>query len=174
MKVPMKWLKEYVDIDMSAEEYASKMVMTGTAVEGVERSGDQFDGVVVGYVLSCVDHPNSDHLHICMVDVGQEEPIQIVCGAPNVHAGMRVAAALDGAHLPGGKIKKSKMRGEVSNGMLCSGPELDVPAGLYPHIGDAGIIEITEDVAPGTDVKAVFGLGDDIIDFEILPTAPTA
>ena len=173
MKVPMKWLKEYVEIPMNAEEYASRMIMTGTAVEGVDKTGEQFDKVVVGYVVSCVDHPNSDHLHICMVDVGGEEPIQIVCGAPNVHAGMRVAAALDGAHLPGGvKIKKSKMRGEVSNGMLCSGPELDVPAGLYPHIGDAGIIEITEDVAPGTDVKEVFGLGDDIVDFEILANRP--
>ena len=173
MKVPMKWLKEYVEIPMNAEEYANQMIMTGTAVEGVDKTGEQFDKVVVGYVVSCVDHPNSDHLHICMVDVGGEEPIQIVCGAPNVHAGMRVAAALDGAHLPGGvKIKKSKMRGEVSNGMLCSGPELDVPAGLYPHIGDEGIIEITEDVAPGTDVKEVFGLGDDIVDFEILANRP--
>ena len=157
MKVPMKWLKEYVDIKQSPEEYAAKMVMTGTAAEDVTQTGEQFDNVVVGYVVSCVDHPNSDHLHVCMVDVGGEEPIQIVCGAPNVHAGMRVAAALDGAHLPGGvKIKKGKMRGEVSNGMLCSGPELDVPAGLYPHIGDEGIIEIIEDVAPGTDVKEVF------------------
>lgn len=173
MKVPMKWLKEYVDINMPAEEYAARMVMTGTAVEGVEQTGAQFDKVVVGRVLSCVDHPNSDHLHICMVDVGGPEPLQIVCGAPNVHAEMNVAVALDGAHLPGGiKIKKGKMRGEVSMGMLCSGPELDVPAGLYPHIGDAGIIEITEDVKPGTDVKEVFGLGDDIIDFEILANRP--
>ncbi len=173
MKVPMKWLKEYVDIDLGAEEYAARMVMTGTAVEDVSRTGEQFDNVVVGYVVSCVDHPNSDHLHLCMVDVGAGEPIQIVCGAPNVRAGMRVAAALDGAHLPGGvKIKKSKMRGEVSNGMLCSGPELDVPAGLYPNIGDAGIIEIFEDVAPGTDVKEVFGLGDDVVDFEILANRP--
>ena len=173
MKAPMKWLKEYVDINMPAEEYASRMVMTGTAVEGVEKTGGQFDKVVVGRVLTCVDHPNSDHLHICTVDVGGEEPLQIVCGAPNVHAEMNVAVALDGAHLPGGvKINKGKMRGEVSMGMLCSGPELDVPAGLYPHIGDAGIIEITEDVKPGTDVKAVFGLGDDIVDFEILANRP--
>ena len=173
MKVPMKWLKEYVDIPMNAEDYASKMIMTGTAVEGVEKTGTQFDNVVVGEVITCVDHPNSDHLHVCMVNVGQEEPIQIVCGAPNVRAGMRVAAALDGAHLPGGvKIKKGKLRGEASCGMLCSGPELDVPAGLYPHIGDAGIIEIFEDVPAGTDVHEVFGLDDDIVDFEILANRP--
>ena len=121
---------------------------------------------------ACVMHPNSDHLHICMVDVGESEPIQIVCGAPNVHAGMRVAAALDGAELPGGKIKKGKLRGEVSNGMLCSGPELDVPNSLYPNIGDEGIIEIFEDVKPGTDVKEVFGLGDDVMDFEVLANRP--
>ena len=172
MKVPMKWLQEYVDIDLTPEEYASRMVMTGTAVEGVAQTGEQFDNVVVGMVLECREHPNSDHLHICMVDVGQEEPLQIVCGAPNVRAGMRVAAALDGAHLPGGRIKKGKIRGEISNGMLCSGPELDIPDGLYPHIGDAGIMEIFEDVAPGTDVKRVFGLGDSIIDFEILANRP--
>ncbi len=172
MKVPMKWLKEYVDVNMTAEEYAARMVMTGTGVEGIDRTGDQFDKVVVGMVVSCVPHPNSDHLHVCMVDVGGEEPIQIVCGAPNVRAGMRVAAALDGAHLPGGKIKKGKLRGELSCGMLCSGPELDVPAGLYPHIGDEGILEIFEDVAPGTDVKEVFGLGDDVVDFEILANRP--
>ena len=173
MKVPMKWLKEYVDIPMNAEDYASKMIMTGTAVEGVEKTGTQFDNVVVGEVITCVDHPNSDHLHVCMVNVGQEEPIQIVCGAPNVRAGMRVAAALDGAHLPGGvKIRKGKLRGEVSCGMLCSGPELDVPAGLYPHIGEAGIIEIFEDVPAGTDVHEVFGLDDDIVDFEILANRP--
>ena len=102
MKVPMKWLKEYVDIALPAEDYARRMIMTGTAVEGVDKIGEQFDNVVVGLVVSCVDHPNSDHLHVCMVDVGGDEPIQIVCGAPNVRAGMRVAAALDGAHLPGG------------------------------------------------------------------------
>lgn len=173
MLAPLKWLGEYVDIDIATDEYVRRMIMAGNGVEGTSTTGEQFSNVVVGYVVSCVDHPNSDHLHLCMVDVGAGEPIQIVCGAPNVHAGMRVAAALDGAHLPGGvKIRRSKMRGEVSNGMLCSGPELDVPASLYPNIGDAGIIEIFEDVAPGTDVKQVFGLGDDVVDFEVLANRP--
>ena len=80
---------------MTAEEYSAKMIATGTAVEGVDKTGEQFTKVVVGYVVKCEDHPDSDHLHICQVDVGGEEPIQIVCGAPNVHAGMRVAAALE-------------------------------------------------------------------------------
>ncbi len=173
MLAPLKWLGEYVDIDIATDEYVRRMIMAGNGVEGTSTTGSQFNKVVVGYVVSCVDHPNSDHLHLCMVDVGAGEPIQIVCGAPNVHAGMRVAAALDGAQLPGGvKIRRSKMRGEVSNGMLCSGPELDVPASLYPNIGDEGIIEIFEDVAPGTDVKQVFGLGDDVVDFEVLANRP--
>ena len=172
MKVPMRWLKEYVDIKLKPEDYASRMIMTGTAVEGVDVTGAQFDGVVVGHVLSCEPHPNSDHLHICMVDVGQEEPLQIVCGAPNVAAGQYVPAALDGAHLPGGKIKKGKIRGEVSNGMLCSGPELDVPEGLYPHCGNEGILVFQEEYKPGTDVKEIFGLGDNVVDFEILANRP--
>ena len=172
MLAPLKWLKEYVDINIPTEEYARRMIMAGNGVEGTSTTGSQFSKVVVGYVVSCVMHPNSDHLHICMVDVGESEPIQIVCGAPNVHAGMRVAAALDGAELPGGKIKKGKLRGEVSNGMLCSGPELDVPNSLYPNIGYEGIIEIFEDVKPGTYVKEVFGLGDDVMDFEVLANRP--
>ncbi len=172
MKIPMKWLREYVDIKLDAEKYSDRMIWSGTAVEGHEQTGAQFDGVVVGRIVSCVDHPNSDHLHICQVDVGGEEPLQIVCGAPNAREGIYVAAALDGASLPGGKIKKGKIRGEVSNGMLCSGPELDVPAELYPHIGDEGIMELSGEYAPGTDVKVEFGLGDDVIDFEILANRP--
>ncbi len=172
MKIPMKWLREYVDVNMTPQEYASCMIMTGTAVEGVEKTGEQFDGVVVGRVLTCEDHPNSDHLHVCTVDVGGEAPLQIVCGAPNVAAGQLVPVALEGAHLPGGKIKRGKLRGVESQGMICSGPELDVPDGLYPHVGDAGILVFQEEYKPGTDVKEVFGLGDDIVDYEILANRP--
>ena len=172
MKIPMKWLREYVDVNMTPQEYASRMIMTGTAVEGVEKTGEQFDGVVVGRVLTCEDHPNSDHLHVCTVDVGGEAPLQIVCGAPNVAAGQLVPVALEGAHLPGGKIKRGKLRGVESQGMICSGPELDVPDGLYPHVGDAGILVFQEEYKPGTDVKEVFGLGDDIVDYEILANRP--
>ncbi|MCI5545739.1 MAG: phenylalanine--tRNA ligase subunit beta, partial [Clostridiales bacterium] len=113
MKVPMRWLKEYTEIPLSAADYAEKMIMAGNGVEGIENTGDLFDHVVVGHVLSCEDIPET-HLHLCMVDVGGEEPVQIVCGAPNVAAGEYVCAALDGAHLPGGvKIKKGKLRGYV-------------------------------------------------------------
>ncbi len=172
MKVPMKWLREYTEINMNAAEYADKMVMAGNGVEEITNTGDIFDNVVVGHVLSCEDIEGT-HLHLCMVDVGQAEPLQIVCGAPNVAAGTYVCAALDGAHLPGGvKIKKGKLRGYESCGMLCSGPELDVPAGLYPHCGEEGIILLNEEYKPGTDVKEVFGLGDDIVDFEVLANRP--
>ena len=172
MKVPMKWLREYVDIRLDPEEYAKRMILTGTAVEGVEKTGEQFDKVVVGRVLECEPHPNSDHLHVCMVDVGQAEPLQIVCGAPNVEKGQLVPVALEGACLPGGKIKRGKLRGVESQGMICSGPELDVSEGLYPHIGDRGILVFEEEYAPGTDVKEIFGLGDSIVDFEILANRP--
>lgn len=172
MKVPMRWLKEYTEIPLSAADYAEKMIMAGNGVEGIENTGDLFDHVVVGHVLSCEDIPET-HLHLCMVDVGGEEPVQIVCGAPNVAAGEYVCAALDGAHLPGGvKIKKGKLRGYVSNGMLCSGAELDIPTGLYPHCGEEGILVFNEEYAPGTDVKDIFGLGDDVVDFEVLANRP--
>ena len=172
MKIPMRWLNEYTKIDMSAEEYARRMIMTGTAVEGIENTA-KFTNVVVGKVNSCVMHPDSDHLHICMVDVGQGEDIQIVCGAPNVCEGALVCAALDGAKLPGDiTIKKGKIRGVESNGMLCSGPELDVPDTVYPHCGNEGIILLKEDYKPGTSVSEIFGLGDDIIEYEILANRP--
>ena len=116
-------------------------------------------------------HPNSDHLWICQVDAG--EPLQIVTGAQNVHEGDYVPVAREGAHLPGGvKIKRGKLRGVESCGMLCSGPELNVPEGLYPHCGNEGILIFAEPHTPGEDVKPIFGLGDDIVDFEILANRP--
>jgi phenylalanyl-tRNA synthetase beta chain len=172
MKVPMNWLREYVDVKLDVAEYARRMVMSGTGVEGISATGGDFEGVVVGRVLTCEDHPNSDHLHVCMVDVGREAPLQIVCGAPNVRAGQLVPVALEGARLPGGVIKKGKLRGVESHGMICSGPELNVPAGLYPNVGDEGILVITDEVSPGVCAKGVLGLGDDVVDFEILANRP--
>ena len=172
MKVPMNWLREYVDVKLDVNEYARRMVMTGTGVEGISNTGAEFEGVVVGRVLTCEDHPNSDHLHVCTVDVGREAPLQIVCGAPNVRAGQLVPVALEGARLPGGTIKKGKLRGVESCGMICSGPELNIPTGLYPNVGDEGILVITDEVSPGVCVKNVLGVGDDVVDFEILANRP--
>ena len=115
MKVPMKWIREYTDIPVDAETYMNKMIMIGDGVEGYEQLGSEVTGVVVGKVVTCDPHPNSDHLHVCKVDVGEPELLQIVCGAPNVAAGQLVPVAKNGAHLPGGvAIKKGKLRGEVS------------------------------------------------------------
>jgi phenylalanyl-tRNA synthetase beta chain len=171
MKVPMNWLREYVDVKPDVREYARRMVMTGTGVEGITNTAE-FEGVVVGRVLTCEDHPNSDHLHVCTVDVGRDAPLQIVCGAPNVRAGLLVPVAVEGAKLPGGTIKKGKLRGVESCGMICSGPELNIPTGLYPNVGDEGILVIQEDVSPGVCVKNVLGVGDDVVDFEILANRP--
>ncbi|MBR5986109.1 MAG: phenylalanine--tRNA ligase subunit beta, partial [Clostridia bacterium] len=172
MKIPMRWLNEYTRIDLTPEEYARRMIMTGTAVEGWENTC-AFTNVVVGKVLTCEMHPDSDHLHVCTVDVGGSEPLNIVCGASNVAAGKLVCCALEGAELPGGvTIKKGKIRGVESCGMLCSGPELDVPDYIYPHCGNEGIILLNEDYVPGTPVKDIFGLGDDVIEYEILANRP--
>ncbi len=172
MKVSMKWLKEYADIPMTNAEYESRMIMTGTGVEGVEALSE-LENVVVGKVLTCENHENSDHLHVCTVDVGESEALQIVCGAPNVAAGQLVPVAKVGAVLPGGHvIKKGKLRGVESQGMLCSGPEIGVPVELYPSVGDAGLLIFNEDYPLGTDVKTIFGLDDTVIDFEILANRP--
>ncbi|MBR1585489.1 MAG: phenylalanine--tRNA ligase subunit beta [Clostridia bacterium] len=173
MKVSMKWLKQYADIPMTAAEYESRMVMTGTGVEGVEPLGAELENVVVGKVLTVRDHENSDHLHVCTVDVGEGEPLQIVCGAPNVTEGILVPVAKIGAKLPGGvTIKKGKLRGVESQGMLCSGPEIGVPVELYPSVGTAGLLIFQEDYPLGSDVKPIFGLDDTVIDFEILANRP--
>ncbi len=173
MKVSMNLLKRYAPIPMAPAEYESRMIMTGTGVEGIEDLGKDLKNVVVGRVLTCKPHENSDHLHICTVDVGQGEPLQIVCGAPNVREGILVPVALVGAELPGGvHIKKGKLRGVESCGMLCASTEIGVPEDLYPSVGDAGLLIFNEDYPLGTDVKDIFGFNDHVIDFEILANRP--
>ena len=173
MKVPMQWIKEYADIPVDAETYQNKMIMIGNGVEGYEDLGADVENVVVGTVLTCEDHPNSDHLHITTVDIGQEEPLHIVCGAPNCRAGIQTPVAMVGAKLPGGvKIKKGKMRGEVSEGMLCSSDEIGVPVELYPSIGSAGILEFNEPHKNGEDVRPILGIDDTVMDFEVLANRP--
>ena len=172
MKLGMNMIREYADIPVSPKDYESKMIMSGTAVEGVEDVADGMDKVAVGRVLTCEDVEGT-HLHQCTVDVGGEEPLHIVCGAPNVKVGVLVPVALDGAHLPGGvKIKKGKLRGMVSEGMLCSATELKVPQELYPSVGDAGLLIFNEEYAVGSDVRPILGIDDYAVDFEILANRP--
>lgn len=172
MKLAMNMLRDYVDIPVTPKEYEERMIMTGTAVEEIVALGGEIDRVVVGRVLAC-EEVEGTHLHQCTVDAGEGEPLRIVCGAPNVHAGALVPVALDGASLPGGvKIKKGKLRGMVSEGMLCSATELKVPNELYPNVGEEGLLIFREDYPAGSDVKPILGLDDYAVDFDILANRP--
>ena len=173
MKASINWLKEYTVLPHDSAEVERRLIMTGTAVESIERLDGGMENVVVGRVLNCRDHENSDHLHVCTVDVGGEEPLQIVCGAPNVREGILVPTALVGAKLPGGmEIKAGKLRGVESFGMLCSSEELNVPQELYPSVGAEGLLIFNEEYAPGSDVRPILGIADEAIDVEVLANRP--
>lgn len=173
MKLPLKWIRDYAPVPVDAKTFQNRMIWTGTAVEGVETLGEDIENVVVGRVLTVDKVEGSDHLHVCRVDAGQGAALQIVCGAPNVAPGILVPVALEGARLPGGvKIKKGKLRGVMSEGMLCSATELNVPQELYPSVGDAGLLIFNEDYPLGSDVRPIFGLDDVVADFEILANRP--
>ena len=170
----MSWLSDYMDAEgITPKEYSDRLTMTGSKVEGVENLGSEIDKVVAGRVLTCEDHPDSDHLHVCTVDAGTGEELQIVCGAPNVKAGIMVPVALHGSTLPGGvKIKKGKLRGVVSNGMICSHDELGISEGLLGYEPEYGILILPDDIKPGTDIKDVFGLNENVVEFEITSNRP--
>ena len=174
MDLPMSWLSDYTDITgVTPKEYSDKMTMSGSKVEGVENLGKDIDKVVVGKVLECEMHPDSDHLHVCMVDVGEGEPIQIVCGAPNVAVGQKVPVALNGAILPEGiKIKKGKLRGVMSNGMICSHDELGIEPSRLGYEPEYGILVLDENAEIGNDVKDLFGLNENVVEFEITSNRP--
>ncbi len=167
MKVSLKWLSEYVEVPEDIKAFCDKLDLTGTGVEGVETLGASLDGVVVGYVETCEPHPDSDHMHVTTVNVGGEEPVQIVCGAPNIAAGIKVPVATVGAVLPGDvKIKKSKLRGVASCGMCCSQRELGFG-------GDhEGIWVLPEDAKVGQPIADYLGLTDTVLDLEITPNRP--
>lgn len=174
MNLPMSWLSDYTDMNgISPKEYADRMTMSGSKVECVENLGAEIDKVVVGEVLTCEMHPDSDHLHVCSVNVGEDEPIQIVCGAPNVAAGQKVPVALNGSTLPGGvKIKKGKLRGVMSNGMICSHDELGIAESRLGYEPEYGILVLPEDAQVGSDVKDLFGLNENVVEFEITSNRP--
>jgi phenylalanyl-tRNA synthetase beta chain len=172
MKVPVGWLAEYVDIDIDARELSSKMTMSGSKVEGITNRGEQIKNVVAGKIVSLGKHPDADKLSVAQVDVGGET-IQIITGANNVKEGDVVPVALHGAELPGGvKIKKGKLRGLESFGMMCSLEELDLSKHEFPDAVEDGILILDKDVKPGTDIKDVLGLDENVIEFEITPNRP--
>ena len=175
MKLNRKWInEEFVDLSsVSDKEFVEKMTIFGQKVETYEPMDKEIKNVVVGKVFSIVRHENSDHMWICQVDVGQDEPVQIVTGAQNVHEGDLVPAALHNSWLPGGiHITKGKLRGEKSNGMLCSLKELGLTLGDFPYAIEDGIWILQEDCQPGDDINKVIGNDDTVVDFEITNNRP--
>ena len=176
MKLNRKWLhEEFVDLSsVSDKEFVEKLTVFGQKVETYERMDTEIKNVVVGKVVSIVRHENSDHMWVCQVDVGQEEPVQIVTGAQNVHEGDLVPAALHNSWLPGGvHITKGKLRGEKSNGMLCSYLELGLTQNDLPGAYEDGIwILNDEDCKPGDDINLIIGNDDTVVDFEITNNRP--
>ena len=176
MKLNRKWLhEEFVDLShVSDKEFVEKLTIFGQKVETYERMDAEIKNVVVGKVVTMIPHPNSDHMFICQVDVGQEELVQIVTGAQNVHVGDLVPAALHNSWLPGGvHITKGKLRGEKSNGMLCSFEELGLTQNDLPGVFADGIwILNDEDCKPGDDINLIIGNDDTVVDFEITNNRP--
>src|SRR3954452_24158168 len=165
MRVPYSWLREYCDPGVPAEELAERLVMTGTEVERIDVVGPPSpDNFLVGKVTEAVQHPDADRLRVCTVEVGEEAPRTIVCGAPNVAAGQTVAVAQPGARMPGGeKLRKAKLRGVASEGMILSVSELEVG-------GDAdGIMVLENEPAPGTPLAEVLPLAEPVLELEVTP-----
>ena len=167
MKVSLEWLRRYVDIEETPEVLAHDLTMFGLNVEEIHRTEVSFSGVIYGKVLEVEKHPKADKLSLCLVDVGRDEPLRIVCGASNVRPGISVPVAVHGALLPDGyKIKRTKIRGEASEGMICSERELAIGE-------DAdGIMELSFEEEPGADLGSRLAPSDVILDIEVTPNRP--
>ena len=173
MKLSREWLGEYTTIGAPDKEYCDAMTMSGSKVEGWEVTGSEISRVVVGRVISMERHTNSDHMWVCKIDVGGERELQIVTGAQNVNIGDLVPVALDGSTLPGGKeIHTGKLRGELSEGMLCSLGELGLEQRDFPYAIEDSIFILEEDCVPGDDIRDVCGLNDSVVEFEITNNRP--
>lgn len=167
MIVSYNWLKELINLNVSPEKLVEEMSLYSVEVETFNKMV-KATNLVVGYVLECVDHPDSDHLHVCKVDLG-EKVDQIVCGAPNIAAGQKVIVALPGAVLPGGTIKNSKVRGVESNGMICSLQELGIENKYVPAIYQNGIYVLDSDATPGQDALEYLCFDDYLIELSLTP-----
>ncbi|WP_135548617.1 phenylalanine--tRNA ligase subunit beta [Paenibacillus cymbidii] len=171
MKVSTAWLADYVNIDgNTGGELAEKLTRSGIEVDVVENRNKGVQGVVVGYVKSREKHPDADKLSVCVVDAGQGEDLQIVCGAPNVAAGQKVPVALVGAKLPDGlAIKRAKLRGVESQGMICSAKELAVNDRLLPKEQQEGILVLPGDTPVGASILDVLALADEVLELDLTP-----
>lgn len=170
MRVSLKWLRQYVDITVPADELAERLTMAGLAVEAIDRPGEGIDKVYIGKILKIEPHPNADRLSVCKVTLGGDEVLEIVTGATNIREGDVVPVAVEGARLAGGLvIKKSRLRGVESRGMLCSGQELGLDTSIMPPDQAHGIMLLDQGITLGIDVKGVIGLDDTILDLELTP-----
>ncbi|PWA12305.1 phenylalanine--tRNA ligase subunit beta [Pueribacillus theae] len=176
MFVSYRWLQDYVDIsDISPQDLAEKITRSGIEVDSVELRSKGAANVVVGKVVELHQHPNADKLNVCQVDLGEGELSQIVCGAPNVAAGQKVAVAKPGARLPGGlKIKKAKLRGEQSNGMICSLQELGIEGKLIQKEYSEGIFVFSDQIEIGADALEALSLDDTVLEFDLTPNRADA
>ena len=174
MLVSYNWLKQYTNVEDNANALAEKITRGGIEVEGVEYLAEEISNVVVGYVVSKEKHLDAEKLNVCQVNVGEEENLQIVCGAPNVDAGQYVIVAKVGAKLPGIKIKKAKLRGVESQGMICSLAELGLSKSVVPKNYQEGIYVFETEQELGSDVVEVLGLNDYILDLSITPNRADA
>ena len=167
MKLSRKFVSDYIDLDenLTIKDIAEAMTGVGNEYDSAEALIN-CTNLTVGHVLECEDHPDSDHLHVCKVDIGSEV-LNIVCGAPNVRKGLKVIVALAGAKLPGGEIKRGVIRGVESNGMLCSKAELGIDSKFLDDKDKDGIHELDNDVEVGSDPIKALGLDDEVIDFEL-------
>ena len=165
MKLSTNFVKDYVDIDVDVNQLAEDMTRVGNEYDSAEKLINATK-LVIGEIVDCKDHPDSDHLHLCKVNIGSEV-LNIVCGAPNARTGLKVIVALDGAELPGKTIKKGMIRGQESNGMLCSIAELGIEHKFLKPEDSEGIAELGEDAVPGEDPIKYMGMDDSVIDFEL-------
>lgn len=164
MKFSELWLREWVNTTLDSDALSNQITMAGLEVDGVEPVSGAFTGVVVGEVVECGQHPNADKLRVTKVNVGGDRLLDIVCGAPNCRQGLKVAVATVGAVLPGDfKIKAAKLRGEPSEGMLCSFSELGISD------DHSGIIELPQDAPVGTDIREYLTLDDNTIEISVTP-----
>ncbi|HQA05994.1 MAG: phenylalanine--tRNA ligase subunit beta [Clostridiales bacterium] len=175
MKLSKKWLNDYISLNVTDREFALGMTMSGSKVEGYEKEGEELSNIVVGKILELKKHEDSDHLWVCKVDAGQPELLQIVTGAQNLKVGDYVPVALDNSVVSGGKkIKKGKLRGVLSEGMLCSLEELGLSINDFPYAVEDGIFVLGDDCDKtlGKDIKEAIGLDDTVVEFEITSNRP--
>ncbi|HHM2572274.1 TPA: phenylalanine--tRNA ligase subunit beta [Staphylococcus aureus] len=175
MLISNEWLKEYVTIDDSVSNLAERITRTGIEVDDLIDYTKDIKNLVVGFVKSKEKHPDADKLNVCQVDIGEDEPVQIVCGAPNVDAGQYVIVAKVGGRLPGGiKIKRAKLRGERSEGMICSLQEIGISSNYIPKSFESGIYVFSEAQVPGTDALQALYLDDQVMEFDLTPNRADA